>query len=65
MLFEAQKKYSLNLSDCYLIGDDERDILSGESAGCICRLVNDTYTLLDAAKEIITLEKEERIHDYI
>lgn len=57
MLFEAQKKYSLNLYDCYLIGDDERDILAGKSAGCICRLVNNTYTVLDAAKEIITLEK--------
>lgn len=63
MLFEAQKKYSLNLSDCYLIGDDERDILAGESAGCICRLVNDTYTVLDAAKEIISLEKKEKAHD--
>lgn len=64
MLFDAQKKYSLNLSECYLIGDDERDIMAGESAGCICRLVNDTYTVVDAVKEIITLEKKEKIHDY-
>lgn len=64
MLFDAQKKYSLNLSECYLIGDDQRDIMAGESAGCICRLVNDTYTVVDAVKEIITLEKKEKIHDY-
>ena len=57
MLFEAQKKYSLNLQECYLIGDDDRDIMAGESAGCICRLINETYTVLDAVKEIIALEK--------
>lgn len=64
MLFEAQKKYSLNLSGCYLIGDDERDIAAGEVAGCICRMVDEKYTILDAVKEIITLEKKERTHDY-
>lgn len=64
MLFEAQKKHSLNLSDCYLIGDDERDIAAGEAAGCICRMVDEKYTVLDVVKEIITLEKKEKIHDY-
>lgn len=33
MLFQAQKDHSLNLSQCYLIGDDERDIEAGISAG--------------------------------
>lgn len=65
MLFEAQKKYSLNLSECYLIGDDERDITAGETAGCICRRVDEKYTVLDATKEIVSLEKKEKIHDYI
>ena len=45
MIFEAQKKYSLNLSECYLIGDDERDIAAGEAAGCICRMVDEKYTV--------------------
>ena len=64
MIFEAQKKYSLNLSECYLIGDDERDIAAGEAAGCICRMVDEKYTVLDVAKEIVSLEKKEKIHDY-
>lgn len=64
MLFDAQKKYSLNLSECYLIGDDERDIVAGETAGCKCRMVDEEYTVLDAAKEIVSLEKKEKIHDY-
>lgn len=64
MIFEAQKKYSLNLSECYLIGDDERDIAAGEAAGCICRMVDGKYTVLDVAKEIVSLEKKEKIHDY-
>ena len=64
MIFEAQKKYSLNLSECYLIGDDERDIAAGEAAGCICKMVDEKYTVLDVAKEIVSLEKKEKIHDY-
>ena len=58
MLFEAQKKYSLNLSECYLIGDDERDIVAGETAGCICKMVDAKYTVLDAIKEVIMLDKK-------
>jgi len=53
MLYEAQRKYSLNLTECYLIGDDERDITAGEAAGCTCKFVDENYTVLDAVNDII------------
>ena len=34
MLFQAQKDFSLNLSETILFGDDERDIAAGRAAGC-------------------------------
>ena len=53
MLYQAQRDYSLNLTKGYLIGDDERDIEAGESAGCRSILVSEKYTVLDAVNEII------------
>lgn len=53
MLYEAQKEFSLNLSQSYLIGDDERDIEAGKSAGCRSIYVDENYTVLDAAKDIV------------
>ena len=53
MFFMAQKKYSINLTKCYMIGDDERDIEAAEAAGMMAKLVDDQYTILDAVKEII------------
>lgn len=57
MLFEAQKKYSLDLSKSYFIGDDERDIEAGMKGGCKCRMVDRENTILDIVKEIVALEK--------
>lgn len=53
LLYMAQRDFSLNLSQGYLIGDDERDIEAGESAGVKSLLVKDDYNVLDAAKDII------------
>lgn len=53
MLYQAQKKYSLNLTKCIMIGDDDRDIEAGKTAGCTCIQVTDDYCLLDAVKDII------------
>lgn len=55
MLYQAQKDFSLNLRKGYLIGDDERDIEAGNAAGCHSVLVDDTYTVLDAVKDIIQM----------
>lgn len=34
LLFQAQKDLSLDLSECVLFGDDERDLEAGKAAGC-------------------------------
>ena len=54
----SAEKYSLDLTKCYLIGDDDRDIVAGEAAGCICRMVDEKYTVLATVKEIIALDKK-------
>ena len=53
MLFDAQKEFSLDLTKCLLIGDDERDIEAGEAAGCRSILVNDEYTIKAAVRELL------------
>ena len=52
MLYQAQKKYSLDLTNCILIGDDRRDIEAGESAGCRCFLVDEEHSLLSYAERL-------------
>lgn len=51
MLYQAQKEYSLNLRECILIGDDERDIEAGNAAGCICYQVTEKQSLLNIVQK--------------
>lgn len=53
MLYQAQKEYSLNLTACVLIGDDERDIEAGEAAGCKCIQVSEQYDLFHAVSDLL------------
>lgn len=53
MLYQAQKDYSINLTKCVLIGDDERDIQTAEAADVRGILVNEEYTLLDAVNDLL------------
>ena len=53
MFFQAQKDYSLNLRECVMIGDDERDMQAAQAAGCRGILVDDTYTLQCAVEELL------------
>lgn len=34
MFFKAAEDFGINLSESYMIGDSERDILAGQNAGC-------------------------------
>ena len=54
MLYDAQKEFSLNLSKCILIGDDERDIEAGKAAGCQCILISEEYPLQYAVNALLT-----------
>ena len=53
MLYQAQRDYSLNLKECVLIGDDERDIEAGEAAGCRCYLVDAENSLLQITDQLL------------
>ncbi len=57
MLYEAQRDHGLNLTECVLIGDDERDIEAGRSAGCMCYLVDEGHSLLGIVNELLAKEK--------
>ncbi len=56
LLYRAQKDYSLDLTKCYMVGDDERDMQAGQAAGCKCVHVTEIYSLLDAVDDILTGE---------
>lgn len=53
MFYKAQKDFSLNLTNCIMVGDDERDIEAGLAAGCVCYQVTDDNSLLDIVKNNI------------
>lgn len=53
MLYQAQKDYSINLTECVLIGDDERDILTAHNANMKGILVTEDYTLENAVNDIL------------
>ena len=56
MLYEAQRDFSLDLTECYLVGDDERDIEAGEAARCTCYQVTDDRSALDCVNDILERE---------
>jgi len=43
MLLQAQKKFNLDLTKCFMIGDATGDILTGQNAGCKTILVKTGY----------------------
>jgi len=53
MLYKAQKDFHLDLTKTILIGDDERDMLAGNEAGCLTYMVNDKQSLLKIVKTLI------------
>lgn len=68
MLYQAQKEYSIDLTKCVLIGDDERDIITAHNANMKGILVTDTYTLMDAVNDVLNgtvKDYEVKTNDYI
>ncbi len=53
MLYQAQKDYSINLTECVVIGDDERDILTAHNANMKGILVTNDYSLNDAVTDLL------------
>lgn len=56
MLYQAQKDFSLNLTKCILIGDDDRDIEAGNAAGCRTYQVEGNKNLLQIVKELVKVK---------
>lgn len=57
MLFSAQKDLSIDLTKCWMIGDDERDMHAGGDAGCKCILVSEQHPLSEAVDFILKIDK--------
>ena len=53
LIYKAQKDYSINLSNCVMIGDDERDIITANNADMKGILVNDNYKFIDAVNDLL------------
>ena len=53
MLYQAQKDFSINLSKCIMIGDDERDIITANNADMKAVLVDDKYKFIDAVNDLL------------
>lgn len=53
MLFQAAREHDVDLSKALFIGDDERDLQTGNAAGCRTILVNAELSLLRLVKEKI------------
>ena len=60
-MLQAAKDFNIDLSQSWMIGDSENDVLAGKNAGCKTALIGETdngqnlqvASLLDFAKEIL------------
>ncbi len=57
MLYQAQRDYSIDLTKCILIGDDERDIQTAHNADMEGILVSDEYPFAKAVDDYLKGEK--------
>ena len=54
MIYQAQKDYSIDLSKCVLMGDDERDIITANNADMPGILITNEYTLAKAVDDYLS-----------
>lgn len=59
MFFKAQKDLSIDLTKCWMLGDDERDMHAGGDAGCRCMYITEQHPLSEAVDCILKLENQE------
>jgi len=57
MFYQAQKELSLDLTKCWMLGDDERDMHAGGDAGCKCMYITEQHPLMEAVDMILKLEE--------
>lgn len=56
LFFKAQRDFSIDLTKCWMLGDDERDMHAGGDAGCKCMLISEQHPILEAVRFIIQME---------
>lgn len=58
MIYQAQKELSIDLTKCWMLGDDERDMHAGGDAGCKCMYITEQHPLMEAVDLILKTEGE-------
>ncbi len=58
MLFQAQKEFNIDLTKCWMLGDDERDMHAGGDAGCKCMYISEYHPLIEAVQMILKEEEK-------
>jgi D-glycero-D-manno-heptose 1,7-bisphosphate phosphatase len=53
MLFQAQREHRLDLTRTWFVGDDDRDRMAADAAGCRFAFVTPDRSLVDVAREIL------------
>ena len=57
MIFQAKKKYNINLKKSYFIGDRWRDVDAGNKSGCKTIFINRNYNEYLKSKPNYTAKK--------
>lgn len=60
MFYQAQRDLSFDLTKCWMLGDDERDMHAGGDAGCRCMYITEQHPLLEAVYAILALEEAKK-----
>ena len=61
MILKAARKYNIDLSQSYMVGDDERDIKTGINAGCIPVFLTNGKLCYDDAN----IKNYNTLHDFV
>jgi len=57
LLLQAAKKYHIDLSQSWMIGDSDRDMVAGLAAGCSTIQLQEGFALSDAVEKILKQER--------
>ena len=53
LLLRAARQYNIDLTESWMLGDSERDVLAGRAAGCRTQRINEKNDLLTAVQSIL------------
>ena len=53
MLLKAAEDFNIDLSQSWMIGDDDNDVLAGQNAGCKTIRIDKDYDLFKAVNDLL------------